>query len=376
MTNKKTSLEQSKNIKNLKIDTQKYNMILDFASKVVESDAFDPEVLSYAELNMDNYSHICLVNLADIHFFDQGMSKARFDKASEFLKNTTNAYAVLSGDTFTVSTLNGASNVHVNKINNTNSAILGEKLLENIKSKVIFGVGGNHDGEQGARNRDTNISLTRQVLKSLDIPYFQYNVLLKINIHNEPFYVFVTHGSGKSSTKASALDTIKQKCMAVCSRYGVFPNLVLTGHFHADVNGRYIMQVPVYKNGQLVSTKTQEMIIESAPALQGDSEFTTTNNMDMTKPNVNAFDISFKKNPYYNSRNQNSESPIIWSVNKFPILRNQKDSFSTPSKQYMEKYLEPQSLKSEVDEIVNKKGLKMNDVYKSINTIIEEVKSL
>ena len=184
MINKKTSLEQSKNIKNLKTDSQKYNMILDFASKVVESDAFDPEVLSYAELSMDNYSHICLVNFADIHFFDQGMSKVRFDKASEFLKNTANAYAVLAGDTFTVSTLSGASNVHVNKINNTNSAILGEKLLENIKSKVIFGIGGNHDGEQGSRNRDTNISLTRQVLKSLDIPYFQYNVLLKINLHN------------------------------------------------------------------------------------------------------------------------------------------------------------------------------------------------
>lgn len=377
MTIKKTSLEQSKNIQNLKIDTQKYNMILNFASKVVESDAFDPEVLSYAELNMDNYSHICLVNFADIHFFDQGMSKSRFDKASEFLKNTTNAYAILSGDTFTVSTLYGASNVHINKINNTNAAILGEKLLANIKSKIVFGLGVNHDGEQGSRNRDSNISLTRQVLKGLDIPYFQYNVLLKINIHNEPFYVFVTHGNGKSSTKASALDTIKQKCMAVCSRFGVFPNLILTGHFHSDVNGRYIVQVPVYnKNGLLVSTKAQEMIIESAPALQGDSEFTTTNNMDVTKPNVNAFDISFKRNPYFNPRNQNSESPIIWSVNKFPILRSQKDTFSTPSKIYMEKYFEPQTLKSEVDNIVNKKGLKMSGVYQSINTIIEEVKSL
>ena len=53
MINKKTSLEQSKNIKNLKINNQKYNMILDFASKVVESDAFDPEVLSFAELDME-----------------------------------------------------------------------------------------------------------------------------------------------------------------------------------------------------------------------------------------------------------------------------------------------------------------------------------
>ncbi len=376
MSVKKNTLEQSNNIKNLKIDTKKYNMILDFASVVAESDAFDPEVLSYAELEMNNFSHICLVNFADLHFFDQGMQKRRFDEASKFLKNTANAYSVLAGDTFTISTLNGASNVHVNKINNTNSAILGEKLLSEVKDKILFGVGGNHDGEQGSRNRDTNISLTRQVLKSLNVPYFQYNALLKINIYKNPFYVFVTHGSGKGSTKAAALDNIKQKCMAVCSRFGVFPNLVLTGHFHADVNGRYIMQVPVYKNGKLISTKTQEMIIESAPALQGDSEFTTSNNIDITKPNINAFDITFKKNPFYNTQNQNSESPIIWSVNKFPLLRARKDEFTTPAKTYMEKYLEPQNLEVNVDKIVSKKGLDLEGLNKSVKKLAEEVKSL
>ena len=188
--------------------------------------------------------------------------------------------------------------------------------------------------------------------------------------------MFVTHGSGKGSTKAAALDNIKQKCMAVCSRFGVFPNLVLTGHFHADVNGRYLMQVPVYKNGKLISTKTQEMIIESAPALQGDSEFTTSNNMDMTKPNINAFDITFKKNPFYNTQNQNSESPIIWSVNKFPLLRATKDEFTTPAKTYMEKYLEPQNLEVNVDKIVSKKGLDLEGLNKSVKKLAEEVKSL
>lgn len=303
MIKRKTNLQNSENIKNLLIDTRKYNMALDFASVVAESDAFDPEVLSYAELNFSDFSHICLLNLADLHFFDQGMSKKRFDIASRFLKNTANAYSVLSGDTFTVSTLSGASNAHVSKLNNQNATILGKHLLKNINDKILFGVGGNHDGEQGKRNRDTNISLTNNVLSAINVQYFQYNALLKINIDKNPYYVFVTHGSGNASTKASSLDVIKSKCQTICERFGVYPNLVLTGHFHADVNGRHLVEVPVYKNGKLVSTKTQELVIESGPAMQGDSEFTTAFNMQATTPNINAFDISYEKNPYYNKEN-------------------------------------------------------------------------
>ncbi len=376
MLDKNSKLENSANIKDLKIDNKQRDLVLDFANKVALNDAFDPEVLSYCELKLDNYTHICLVNFADIHFFDQGMKKARFDKASEFLKNTTNAYSVLSGDTFTVSTLSGASNAHINKINNTNSAILGKECLNNIKDKILFGVGGNHDGEHGSRNRDSNIGITRLVLDSIKVPYFQYNALLKIEVYNHPFYILVTHGCGKASTKASALDTIKAKCNNICSRFGIYPNLVLTGHFHADVNGRYLTQVPVYKNGQLVSTKTQELIIESAPALQGDSEFTTAYNIDITKPNVNAFDISFKKNPYYNTQNQYSESPIIWNINKFPILRQTKDELSLPAKNYMKHYLEPKNLKEEVAKVIDNKGINLDNVTKAIKKLGEEVKSL
>lgn len=373
---KNNKLSNSENIDELKVDKTKYEMVLDFASRVAESDAFDPEVMSYAELEMDNFSHICLVNFADVHFFDQGMSKQRFDKASEFVRNTSNAYAVLSGDTFTVSTLNGASNAHVNKMANTNSAILGEELLSNMKSKILFGVGGNHDGEHGARNRDTNISITRQVLKSIGVTYFQYNALLKINVYNNPFYVFVTHGCGKSSSKASSLDVMKQKCEAVTKRFGVYPNLILSGHFHADVNGRYTLEVPVYKNGVLVSTKTQDLIIESAPALQGDSEFGAANNMPTTKTNVNAFDISFKKNPYYNAQNQLTESPIIWSVNKFPILKANSDELSMPAKEYLARYHEPQDLKNQIEKFVNGKSLNLSELENNVKKIAEEVKSL
>ena len=351
-------------------------MILDFANKVAKDTSFDPEVLSYAEFDMKNFNHICLVNLADVHFFDQGMQKKRFDLASSFLKNTSNAYSVLSGDTFTVSTLNGASNAHVNKINNTNSAILGKECLSKISNKILFGVGGNHDGEHGARNRDTNISLTRNVLDSINVAYFQYNALLKINIDNNPFYVFVTHGSGKANSKASCLDVIKNKCSTIFSRFGIYPNLVLTGHFHADVNGRYLTQVPVYKNGQLFATKTQELIIESAPALQGDSEFTTAYNIDITKPNVNAFDISFKRNPSFNAKTKLIENPIVWSVNKFPLLRHNKDELSTPAKVYMQRYLEPTDLKEQIDGLINQKGLNLEDLKLSIHKISEEVKSL
>lgn len=376
MRNRKMSLIKSKNIDNLNVDNKKYEMILDFANKVANDSSFDPEVLSYAELDVDNYSHVCLVNFSDIHFFDQGMKKKKFDIASNFLKNTSNAYGVLSGDTFTVSTLSGASNAHVNKINNTNSALLGRECLREISDKILFGVGGNHDGEQGARNRDTNISLTRLVLDSINVEYFQYNALLKINVYDHPFFVFVTHGSGKANSKASCLDVIKNKCNYIFSRFGIYPNLVLTGHFHADVNGRYITQVPVYKNGKLVSTKTQELIVESGPALQGDSEFTTSYNIDITKPNVNAFDISFMKNPYYNTKNQLTESPIIWSVNKFPILRLDKDELSIPAKNYLERYKEPNMLKDDIDKLVKAKGLDLTGLKSSIKNISEEVRSL
>ncbi|MBE5745798.1 MAG: hypothetical protein E7359_00715 [Clostridiales bacterium] len=374
MKNRKLSLVESPNIEKLRVDNKKYEMILQSAEKIAKDTSFDPEVLSYVELDEENFTHLCLVNFADIHFFDQGMQKKRFDLASDFLKNTSNAYGVLSGDTFTVSTLSGASNAHVNKINNTNSAILGKQCLSKISDKILFGVGGNHDGEHGSRNRDSNISLTRNVLDSINVSYFQYNVLLKMNFNDCPFYVFVTHGCGKANSKASALDVMKAKCSSIFSRFGIYPNLVLSGHFHADVNGRYIVQVPVYKNGQLVATKNQELIIESAPALQGDSEFTTAYNMDMTKPNVNAFDISFKKNPYFNTKTKLTESPIIWTINKFPLLRHGKDELSTPAKIYMEKYKEPIELKGQIDKLINETGLNLDGLKQSIQKLGEEVK--
>ncbi|MGN1208528.1 MAG: hypothetical protein ACI4TI_03570 [Christensenellales bacterium] len=376
MIKRKTSMQESSNIKNLKIDQKKHDMALEFASVVATSDAFDPEVLSYAELKIEDFSHICLLNLADLHFFDQGMSKKRFDMASEFLKNTSNAYGVLSGDTFTVSTLSGASNAHVSKLNNQNATVLGKHLLKNIKSKILFGVGGNHDGEQGSRNRDTNISLTSNVLSAIDVAYFQYNALLKIDVGGYPFCVFVTHGSGKASTKASSLDVIKAKCNTICSRFGVYPNLVLTGHFHADVNGRHLVEVPVYKNGQLVSTKTQELVIESGPAMQRDSEYTTSYNMPTTATNINAFDISFIKNPYFNKENHLTESPIIWKVNKFPVLKNKKDELSSPAKAYMNAYLEPQNLEENLQKYVDSKTFDFDHLLQNIKDFKEEVKTL
>ena len=375
---RKFLLEKSENIENLKIDKQKNKTIIDFAGDVAGSSAFDPEVLSYAELDLKDFTHICLMNLADIHFFDEGMDKKRFDKASEFLNKTSNAYAVLSGDTFTMSTLDGASNAHMSKLNNMNSAILGKQCLSKIKDKILFGVGGNHDGEQGSRNRNANLSLTRLVLDCLGITYFQYNVLLKINVDKEPYYVFVTHGSGKATTKAAALDNMYNKCEAIFRRFKIFPNLVLSGHFHADVNGRYVIEVPVYDNGRLVSTRLQELIIESAPALQGDSEFTTAYSMDVTKPNVNLFDISFAKNPSYNARTKNTESPIMWNVSKFPLLKNTKDEFSTPAQKYMEEYNEP-NVKLEIENLVkwNKYDIKVDDLANKIKTLYnEEVKTI
>ena len=376
MNKTKMNMQKSNNIKNLSIDTKKHNMVLDFAGVVAESSAFDPEVLSYAELKFDDFTHVCLLNMADLHFFDQGMSKKRFDVASVFLKNTSNAYAVLSGDTFTVSTLMGASNAHVNKLNNQNATVLGKHLLKNINDKILFGVGGNHDGEQGSRNRDTNISLTSNVLDAIGVQYFQYNALLKIDIFGNPYYIFVTHGSGKATTKASSLDVIKSKCETICARFGVYPNLVLTGHFHADVNGRHLVEVPVYKNGKLVSTKTQELVIESGPAMQGDSEFTTAHNMPTTTPNINAFDISFMRNPYFNKDNILTESPIIWKVNKFPILKSKKDELSTPAKIYMTNYFEPQNLEENLKNYVNSETFNFKPLLQNIKDLKEEVKSL
>ena len=376
MNKRKSVLQKSENINNLLIDTKKHNMALDFAGVVAESDAFDPEVLSYAELKFEDFSHICLLNFADLHFFDQGMSKKRFDIASKFLENTSNAYAVLSGDTFTVSTLSGASNAHVSKLNNQNATILGKHLLKNINNKLLFGVGGNHDGEQGARNRDTNISLTSNVLDAINVAYFQYNALLKINIDGYPYYVFVTHGSGKANSKASSLDIIKTKCETVCARFGVYPNLVLTGHFHTDVNGRHLIEVPVYKNGQIVSTKTQELVIESGPAMQGDSEFTSAYNIATTQTNINAFDISFVKNPYFNKENQLTESPIIWKVNKFPILKNKRDELSTVATIYMKNYLEPQNLEQDLKNRVSKSTFNFEPLLQNIKNLKEEVKGL
>lgn len=332
------------------------------ASKIVAGmTEFDPETTGYVEYTQKTYSNVCIVPFFDVHIGGEGVKLDRILKIIDFVKNTENAFCVFGGDILDNATINGATNVHTSKLNPTRAMELAVKLFEPIKDKILCILAGNHDGESGGRNRDSNYGPAKELAKRLGVKYYPYNVVVRVNLPLKnakknkheviPYYVFATHGSGKASSKPGAVDVAFKKAMIACSPLGVIPDLVLTGHFHADVNGIYDVKVLKTDAKSKVYGEAQKSIrVESLPTMQEMNMYSSANNMDGNIANTCAINICWLKNPYYSEFTKDSEWEFLGQSTRFNILKTNKNELTKIASDYVKAYSLDKDLEKKIRE--------------------------
>lgn len=360
---------------NILLNNEHEEKELKAVDKIAGMEQLDPEVNTLVEYNEKIFSNVCLVPLFDLHIGGEGTKLKRIKMVVDFIKHTANAVCVFGGDLLDNATLNGATNAHTSKINPNRALDLAVALFEPIKDKVLCVLAGNHDGESGGRNKDSNMAPAKQFAKRLGVKYAPFNALIKINIplknakyHKKDaisYNVFATHGSGKCGSKAGTIDIAFKKAMSTCALYGVCPDLILTGHFHSNVDGVKEVKVPKFnEKGEIISEITKPVRIESTSSMQQENTYAVANGMDLEKANVSAINICWLKNPYYYEKTSKIEWRFWGQSTKFPILRQNDNKYTKIASEYQTKYCES-------DEVEN--NLRENFKDKHIDEIVLEL---
>lgn len=344
----KRILTKSDRNPNLWIDETHNKEELNWTKTILSDESYDPETIGYAEYNPWPYSKVLLVPFADQHFGGESSKIKRHALGVDFVNNTANAVWVSAGDLVDNGTLDGATNAHFSKTNPQRATDFAYYELSRIAHKNIGFVGGNHDSESGSRNKNSNVSHSKIIADRMGCKYNPFGLVIGMPIKlpnsskTQMVYVFVFHGSGKSNSLAGAVDVTFKKALNSLAGKGIYPDLILAGHFHAGTNGIYPINVPTYdKYGKVIGHKIKQCKVKSLNPLQGSNTFSSSQNMIESETNISALDIGLEKNPYYNKHTQKTEFEYILSLNDFSLLKSHSDEFSTPAVHYLEKYQEP-----------------------------------
>lgn len=336
------------------------------------STALDPQAVKVGKVQ-SKFSHYCLIPLYDLHMFGEGFNLDRFKMVAKYLMQVSNAYSFIGGDWYDNANIMGKTNSYNSKTNITQAIDGAEYLLENVKSKILFVLGGNHDGEFGDRVKPSNISPAKESAKKI-AKYVPFNALVNIKLDdNFSFNLFATHGS-----MAKSVDELKRKCMNVCASKGVVPDVIMSGHIHSNMSYIVRESVPVKnKQGLVTEYKEKNVRIEILPSFQGDNEYSASKGFNDGFTNAYAYDFSYEKNPYYNHLTKDSEFEYILKITKFPLLKKHTNEYTSFAKKYLEMYQEPdleqiyKSVMSELDKDDIKKSIKT--ISKSLNEIQREI---
>lgn len=299
------------------------------------SDALDVEAIVPISIT-SKFSHMCLIPLYDLHMFGDGFNLKRFQMVAKYLQSVPNAYSFIGGDWYDNANIMSKSNSYNSKTNITQAIDGSEQLLESIKHKILFILGGNHDGEFGDRVKPSNISPAKESAKKI-APYIPFNALLDIHFATDSAFslkAFATHGS-----MAKSVDELATKCIHLCKNNNVFPDLIFSGHIHTELTYIKPISVPVKnKNGVITGYKNKNVRIEILPSFQGDNQYSASKGFNDGYTNAIAYDISFEKNPYYTSKTKDTEFENIVKITKFSILKKMSDEYTSFAERYLSMY--------------------------------------
>lgn len=183
-----------------------------------------------------------LVPIADAHIGDPLCDMELLKREIDYVKNNTNAYAVLNGDLLNNAIKSSVSDVYAERVSPMDQLKIAVELITPIKDKILCVTSGNHeDRSYKTDGIDLTYLLCRQL--GLESKYSNSSCLLFIRFgelksfetngsgknRKVCYTVYVTHGSGGGSKTGSKANRASDLAGIVDS------DIYITSHFHTPI---------------------------------------------------------------------------------------------------------------------------------------------
>lgn len=236
-----------------------------------------------------NKKHVLVLNLADIHYGDEGFKRNKFISVLNWAKDT-GCMVTMLGDSMGLATSQSSTNVQTYQTNNEGSRLGLERDLEIVGDQIVAVIPGNHTGKHGNRCKVMGLCAERPVADHLGVPYFPYHALIDIITNNGHYYIGLTHGD-----MAKDYQTVAKKLIGIIQQEkNVIVDAVLMGHYHKIASFDQVYDYSEYDESQQTYVRKHKTItIESLPAFQEINEYAASSGFTTTKANARAMDFIF-----------------------------------------------------------------------------------
>lgn len=189
------------------------------------------------------FNEIELHVFGDYHVGDEYSNTALIKERIEMVRDTPNAYVVLSGDEINNAISNSKSDIYSASMHPTEQIQYVAELYRPIRDKILAIIPGNHTARTW---RAAGIDPTRMFALELGLPdkYHSEPILLFIKFggnvrrmsENRPmtYMVYVTHGSGGGKKASSKLGRLEDLAAIVDADIYVHSHVHLPGIFKKD----------------------------------------------------------------------------------------------------------------------------------------------
>ena len=188
----------------------------------------------------EDVKEIELVQLCDLHYGSPKFNYNAYKRHEDYILGAPNRYVTCHGDILNNSIINSVGSPYED-MRPRDQRMGAVAMLKKIKDRILCITSGNHCERT---SRDVDINPAEDVAYRLGVPYFDFEVLLKIrlgrNPKGRPFYytVYVTHGSGGGQTIGAKANRLAKL------QHIVISDLYLMGHTHQPITFPEVIYVP------------------------------------------------------------------------------------------------------------------------------------
>ena len=297
-------------------------------------------------------SHILFAPITDAHIAGSGFDAQRFELAIGEVSKCFNAKLSINGDAFDNANNDAdcKTNSMGNRVRPSEAPIYAYNVLKDskIKSKILAVLGGNHDAEWGNRNKNSDMSLSRELARMLNVDYIPYAVIYSFPVLTPDLHE-ILYQNYLCVHDAGGIDDATRLADIVYDKFGVLLDGIFIEHLHKGQEGVYPMSVPVYnENGKRLGDRFHELFIGMGCTFQNSNTQYGAQRLFSNTTNLRAYDLCYEINPYYTEENKDFEPKYKARVTSFNVLSKTENKPSLTMEEYQKYYVLPEkSLKKE-----------------------------
>ncbi len=292
-------------------------------------------------------SHALLATAIDLHIGGQGFDAARCEMALTEVAKCFNLHLHIGGDAFDNANndVNCKTNSMGNRVRPSEAPTYAYNLLKrpDIKSKIIAVLGGNHDGEYGCRNKNSDSSIANRLADGLGVDYIPYAMVYSIPLLT-PDKLEIKYQHYLFIHDAGGIDRAQRLMKIIYDELGILVDGIMIEHLHKGQEGIYPVSVPVYnKEGRRIGDENRDLFIGMGHSFQNANTMYGAQKMFSNNTNMKLYDISWQLNPYYTKANATQEPKYKPLINSFYALSMREDKPSLALKLYQGKWALPEN---------------------------------